>query len=161
VSEVLDVPDNIQVAANGVKIVGEIAALPGASLLAEGRFGQGAIFAALGILGGWAGAALLGLPGYILLRYGASAISFYESSATSRTRPAYPPTPSPTNGAAQQQTTQNINAVAQQQTAAFNTLGAYFADVANRLAAHQQRVADELLRQNTQLRDAITSPGRP
>jgi hypothetical protein len=153
--KLLTIPDNLQASASGVKIIGEIAALPGASLFAEGKIGQGSLFAALGILGGWAGGALFGLPGYILLRYGASAISFYESFATSPARPAAP-TP-PTNGGA---TAQTIQAVAQQQTRAFQELATYISNVANQLANHQQTVAQTLVTQNMQLRDTLAPSGR-
>jgi len=137
IASVVDLPDNVSAAANGAKIIGEIVALPGASLIAEGRLGQGAIFAALGLLGGWAGGALLGPLGYVLLRYGASAVSYYESFATTATRPPAP-TPTPTDGS--QQTAQLVQAFARQQNEAITNLSNYVRDVTTRLADHQTQL---------------------
>jgi hypothetical protein len=70
---------NTQATSNGIKILGEFVALPGISLLAEGRVGEGALYAGLGTIGGWLGGVMLGPLGYLLVRYGASAFSYYQS----------------------------------------------------------------------------------
>jgi hypothetical protein len=79
VSNLQEIDQNTQATSNGLKILGEFVALPGISLLAEGRVGEGALYAGLGVLGGWLGGLLLGPLGYLMVRYGASAASYYAS----------------------------------------------------------------------------------
>lgn len=76
---------------SGMKVVGELL-LPGASLLTEGRYGSGAIAAAAGVVGGMLFGTVFGPLGYVLARYGTSAVAFYESLLPAA--PA-PPTPAP------------------------------------------------------------------
>jgi hypothetical protein len=81
---------DIQVLNNGVKLLGE-SLVPGASLLLEKHITAGVMLGALGVIGGAAFGRMFGPLGYVLARYGASAISFSQSVAD-------PPPPTTTNG---------------------------------------------------------------
>jgi hypothetical protein len=118
-------PPPFAAVSNGIKLIGEVL-LPGASLLAEAQIAKGALFTALGVVGGYAGGSLLGPLGYFLLRYGASAMSYYES---------IPPTTTPSNG--------NVNVLTQ----AVNNSTAYVHDVAERLALQHQQALQNLASQ--------------
>jgi hypothetical protein len=135
-----DLPPAVQATSSGVKLIGETV-LPGASLIAEGRWGQGVLLAALGILGGAAGGALLGPLGYLAVRFGASAVSYRESLATSASRAT-----SHVSDA-----THAIHMLAQNQV----EIRDYVANVADRLAAHQQETANQLRDYLQRLRDAV------
>jgi hypothetical protein len=69
---------DIQVLNNGVKLLGE-AVVPGASLLLEKHIGAGLLMSGLGVLGAAALGTTFGPLGYILTRYGASAVSYSQS----------------------------------------------------------------------------------
>jgi hypothetical protein len=79
-----------QVLNNGVKLLGE-SLVPGASLLLEKHITAGVMLGALGVIGGAAFGRVFGPLGYILARYGASAISFSQSVQD-------PPPPPPNGG---------------------------------------------------------------
>ena len=84
---------DMQVLNNGVKLLGE-SVVPGASLLLEKHITAGVLLGALGVIGGAAFGKMFGPLGYILARYGASAISFSQSVADP------PPPTTTTNGGA-------------------------------------------------------------
>jgi hypothetical protein len=69
---------DIKVLNNGVKLLGETL-VPGASLLLEKHIGAGLALGAIGVLGGAAFGSAFGPLGYVLARYGASAVSFSQS----------------------------------------------------------------------------------
>lgn len=112
---------DIGVLNNGVKLVGE-ALVPGASLLLEKHIGAGLLLGSAGLLGGAALGAAFGPLGYLLARYGASALSFSQSLQQ-------PPPATPANGALVTATVNTNKAVqalaqtvqAQAQTAQANT----------------------------------------
>ena len=80
---------DIQVLNNGVKLLGE-AVVPGAALLLEKQLSAGLVLGTLGVLGGAALGSVFGPLGYVLARYGASAVSFSQSIQDPPPKPAGP-----------------------------------------------------------------------
>jgi K+-transporting ATPase c subunit len=123
---------DIQVLNNGVKLLGE-AVVPGAALLLEKQLSAGLVLGTLGLLGGAALGSVFGPLGYVLARYGASAVSFSQSIQDPPPKPAGPTEKQLDDAVKRELTRREVARSMQAQPAAFTAAVASASDVVARL----------------------------